>query len=103
MSAFHEVSEELERAFREPATRVAGAVGQKDKVVGALPDHTIGRLRGNQNFINNSTTLTIRPAEGAAVAIIGKQDGAPPLDLHLVIHWDNRLGAASKLNGSETD
>ena len=39
----------------------------------------------NQNFINNSTTLTIGPAEGAAIFVIGKQDGAPVLDLHLVL------------------
>jgi len=29
--------------------------------------------------------MTIGPAEGATVFIIGKQDGAPPLDLHVVI------------------
>jgi hypothetical protein len=62
---------------------VAGALGAKDKTVGALPDYTQGRLGKNQNFFNNSTTMTIGPAEGAAVVIIGKQDGAPAIDLHL--------------------
>ena len=64
---------------------IAGAIGAKDKAVRSLPDYTEGRLGGNQNFFNNSTTMTIGPAEGATVFIIGKQDGAPPLDLHLVV------------------
>ena len=65
---------------------LAGSVGTKDKAVGELPDYTDGRLGGNQNFFNNSTTMTIGPAEGAALIIIGKQDGAPPLDLHLSVN-----------------
>jgi hypothetical protein len=64
---------------------IAGTLGVKDKTVAALPDYTDGRLGGNQNFFNNSTTLTIGPAEGAALVIIGKQDGAPPVDLHFVV------------------
>ena len=64
---------------------VAGSIGAKDKAVGALPEYTDGRLGGNQNFFNNSTTMTIGPAEGAALVILGKQDGAPPVDLHLVV------------------
>jgi hypothetical protein len=64
---------------------VAGTIGTKDKAVSALPDYTEGRLGGNQNFFNNSTTMTIGPAEGAGLVIVGKQDGAPPLDLHLVV------------------
>jgi hypothetical protein len=64
---------------------VAGSIGAKDKAVKALPDYTEGRLGGNQNFFNNSTTMTIWPAEGAVVVIVGKQDGAPALDLHLVL------------------
>ena len=62
---------------------MAGSVGAKDKAVRSLPDYTEGRLGGNQNFINNSTTMTIGPAEGAAIIIVGKQDGAPALDLHI--------------------
>ncbi|HVD48123.1 MAG TPA: hypothetical protein VNG70_12650 [Candidatus Limnocylindria bacterium] len=64
---------------------VAGSIGAKDKAVGALPEYTDGRLGGNQNFFNNSTTMTIGPAEGAALVILGKQDGAPAVDLHLVV------------------
>jgi hypothetical protein len=75
-------------SFRVPFTSsnltVAGSIGEKAKVAGALPSYTRERLAGNQNFINQSQTLTIGPAEGASVVILGKQDGAPPLDLHLV-------------------
>ena len=62
---------------------VAGSLGAKDKTMGALPDYVQGRLGRNQNFFNNSTTMTIGPAEGAGVVVIGKQEGAPPIDLHL--------------------
>jgi hypothetical protein len=64
---------------------IAGSLGAKDKTARALPAYTEGRLGGNQNFFNNSTTMTIGPAEGAAVVIIGKQDDAPAIDLHLVV------------------
>jgi hypothetical protein len=62
---------------------VAGVVGAKSKAVAAFPAYTDGRLGGNQNFFNNSTTMTIGPAEGAALVIIGKQGDAPLIDLHL--------------------
>ena len=62
---------------------IAGVVGAKGKAVAAMPSYTDGRLGGNQNFFNNSTTMTIGPAEGAALVIIGKQDDAPAVDLHL--------------------
>ncbi len=71
--------------FTSSNLTVAGSVGQKDKVVAALPDYTQGRVAGNQNFFNNSTTMTIWRAEGVVVVIIGQQEGAPPIDLHLVI------------------
>jgi hypothetical protein len=64
---------------------IAGVVGAKGKAVAAFPSYTDGRLGGNQNFFNNSTTMTIGPAEGAALVIIGKQDDAPAIDLHLDI------------------
>lgn len=73
---------------RIPFTRsnvtAAASIGAKEKAPDALPGYTHGRLGGNQNFINNSTTLTIGPAEGAALIVIGQQEGAPVLDLHLV-------------------
>jgi hypothetical protein len=71
--------------FTASNVTVAGSIGAKDKAVKALPDYAQGRLGGNQNFFNNSTTMTIWPAEGAVVVIVGKQDGAPALDLHLVL------------------
>jgi hypothetical protein len=71
--------------FTQSNVTLAAAIGAKDKAPSALPDYTHGRLGGNQNFINNSTTLTIGPAEGAAIFVIGRQDGAPVIDLHLVL------------------
>jgi hypothetical protein len=71
--------------FTSSNLTIAGSIGAKDKAAGALPDYTEGRLGGNQNFFNNSTTMTIGPAEGAALVVLGRQDGAPPIDLHLVL------------------
>lgn len=62
---------------------VAGSIGSKDKAVGALPEYTQGRLGKNQNLFNYSTTMTIGPAEGTWIVILGQQDGAPGIDLHL--------------------
>jgi hypothetical protein len=70
--------------FTQSNLTIAGSIGAKDKAVKSLPPYTEGRLGGNQNFFNNSTTMTIGPAEGTAVVILGKQDDAPALDLHLV-------------------
>jgi hypothetical protein len=64
---------------------VAASIGAKNKAIDALPSYTAGRLGGNQNFFNNSTTMTIGPAEGAALVIVGKQDDSPAVDLHLVV------------------
>jgi hypothetical protein len=71
--------------FTNSNLTIAGVVGAKSKAVAAMPSYTDGRLGGNQNFFNNSTTMTIGPAEGAALVIIGKQDDAPAVDLHLDI------------------
>jgi hypothetical protein len=71
--------------FTQSNLTVAGAVGAKSKAVAALPSYTDGRLGGNQNLFNNSTTMTIGPAEGAALVILGRQDDAPAIDLHLDI------------------
>ena len=71
--------------FMESNVTAAGAIGAKTKVVEALPGYTRGRLGGNQNFINNSTTLTVGPAEGAAVFIVGRQEGAPAVDLFIAL------------------
>jgi hypothetical protein len=71
--------------FTESNLTIAGVVGAKSKAIAAFPSYTDGRLGANQNFFNNSTTMTIGPAEGAALVIIGKQDDAPAIDLHLDI------------------
>lgn len=71
--------------FTQSNITLAAALGAKSKAVEALPNYTAGRLGGNQNFFNNSTTTTIGPAEGAALVIIGRQDDAPAVDLHLVV------------------
>lgn len=71
--------------FTESNLTLAGVVGAKSKAVAAFPSYTDGRLGGNQNFFNNSTTMTIGPAEGAALVIIGRQDDAPAVDLHVDI------------------
>jgi hypothetical protein len=70
--------------FTDSNLTVAGSVGQKQKAVESLPGYAEGRLGGNQNFINHTTTLTIGPAEGTALIVLGKQPGAPVVDLHLV-------------------
>src|SRR5258708_17382262 len=62
---------------------IAGSVGKKEKVPDALPAYVHGKLGGNQNFINGSQTLTIWVAEGTAILVLGHQEGAPLIDLHL--------------------
>ena len=69
--------------FTHSNLTLAGSVGQKDKAVKALPAYDAGRLGGNQNFINHTSTLTIGPAEGTALIVLGEQPGAPIVDLHL--------------------
>jgi hypothetical protein len=62
---------------------IAGSVGKKEKAPEALPPYVHGKLGGNQNFINQSNTLTIWVAEGTAIIVLGQQEGAPLIDLHL--------------------
>ena len=62
---------------------VAGSVGKKEKAPDALPGYVHGRLGGNQDFINQSNTLTIWVAEGTSIIVVGEQPGAPAVDLHL--------------------
>ena len=69
--------------FTQSNLTVAGSVGEKDKTVSALPEYVQGRVGKNQNLINQSNTLTIWVAEGAVVVVLGKQDSAPIIDLHL--------------------
>ena len=69
--------------FTESNVTVAGSVGKKDKAPDALPPYVHGRLASNENFINQSNTLTIWVAEGTAIFLVGRQEGAPAIDLHL--------------------
>lgn len=62
----------------------AASIGTKSEVADALPEYDHGRLGSNADFINHSQTLTIGPAEGAVLIVLGAQKGAPALDLHLV-------------------
>src|SRR5579862_8853085 len=62
--------------FTSSNITLAGSVGAKDKAVSALPGYDEGRVGGNQNLFNNSTTMTIGPAEGIGLIVIGRQDGA---------------------------
>jgi hypothetical protein len=71
--------------FTQNNVTLAGSIGAKEKAAGALPGYAKDRLAGNQNFINNSTTLTVGPAEGVGLFVVGKQDGAPAIDLFLVL------------------
>jgi hypothetical protein len=71
--------------FTQSNVTAAGSIGTKDKVVSGLPSYTQSRLAGNQNFINQSGTLTFGPAEGVGIFVIGKQEGAPAVDLYLVL------------------
>ncbi|MGH2471094.1 MAG: hypothetical protein ACRDG6_01635 [Candidatus Limnocylindria bacterium] len=64
---------------------VAGSIGTKAKITEGLPIYVRERLAGNQNFINQSGTLTVGPAEGAAIFVIGAQEGAPAIDLYVVL------------------
>jgi hypothetical protein len=69
--------------FTHSNLSLAGAIGQKDKVEGALPPYLEGRVAGHQNFANQTNSLTIWVAEGLGMAVLGQQDGAPIIDLHL--------------------
>ena len=64
---------------------VAASLGAKTKISEGLPTYVRERLAGNQNFINQSGTLTVGPAEGAAILVIGGQEGAPALDLYIAL------------------
>ena len=71
--------------FTNSNITIAGAVGKKEKAVGALPGYVADKVGSNQNFINQTNTLTIWVAEGIVVIVVGHQEGAPAIDLHLVL------------------
>ena len=64
---------------------VAASIGAKAKISEALPTYARERLAGNQNFINQSLTVTVGPAEAAALFVVGGQEGAPAIDLYIVL------------------
>ena len=69
--------------FTESNLTIAGSVGKKEKAADALPPYVRSKLASNQSFINQSNTLTIWVAEGTAIVVLGRQEGAPLVDLHL--------------------
>lgn len=69
--------------FTPSNVTVAGSIGAKGKVTQALPNYTQGRLAGKQNLFNYSEAMTIGPAQGAGLIVIGRQGQAPAVDLHL--------------------
>jgi hypothetical protein len=71
--------------FTSSNLTAAGTIGTKARAVETLPEHVRQRLAGNENFINHSTTLTIGPAEGIGIMVIGEQPGAPPFDIYLAL------------------
>ena len=69
--------------FTESNLSVAGSVGSKELAIGTLPNYVEQKVADNNDFINQSVTLTIWPAEGVSLIVLGKQEGAPVVDVHL--------------------
>jgi hypothetical protein len=69
--------------FTNSNITIAGAVGKKEKADASLPGYVQDKVGSNRNFINQTTTLTIWVAEGIVVIVVGHQEGAPAIDLHL--------------------
>jgi hypothetical protein len=60
----------------------------RDASCGAARGNTLRRDRRcaqGEIVHRQSGTLTIGPAEGAGIFVIGKQEGAPAIDLYLVL------------------
>ena len=69
--------------FTESNLTIAGSVGAKEMAVDTLPNYVERKVADNNNLINQSITLTIWPAEGVSLIVLGKQEGAPVVDVHL--------------------
>lgn len=69
--------------FTSSNLTVAGSIGAKGKAVSALPAYTQDRVAGNQNLINHTSTMTVGPAEGIGIVVLGRQPGSPAIDVHL--------------------
>lgn len=64
---------------------MTGAIGAKQKVIDALPAYTRDRVGDNENFINKTTALAVGPAQAVVVFIVGRQEGAPAVDLWIAL------------------
>lgn len=71
--------------FTQSNVTAAGSIGAKAKITEGLPAYVRDRLAGNENFINQTATVTVGPAEGAGILVIGAQAGAPAIDLYIVL------------------
>lgn len=71
--------------FTDANITIAGCIGEKDKAISTLPDYVERRVGTNEDFINSSHTLTIGPIESCGVVVVGKQEGAPGIGLHIDI------------------
>ena len=69
--------------FTESNLSVAGSVGSKELAIDTLPNYVKQIVADSNNFLNQSITLTIWPAEGVSLIVLGKQEGAPVVDVHL--------------------
>ncbi len=69
--------------FTETNLSVAGSVGSKEMAIDTLPNYMEQKVADNNNLINQSITLTIWPAQGVSLIVLGKQEGAPIVDVHL--------------------
>ena len=69
--------------FTESNLTLAGSVGSKDLAIDTLPDYVEQKVGDNSNFLNKSITLTIGPAEGTSIIVLGKQEDAPIVSVHL--------------------
>lgn len=71
--------------FTNSNITLAGAVGKKENADASLPNYVQDKVGSNKNFVNSTSTLTIWVAEGIVVFVVGHQEGAPAIDLHLVL------------------
>lgn len=79
--------------FTESNVTAAGAVGGKDIAKDALPNYVDSRVGSNNDFINSSHTLTIGPAEGIGMFVVGEQERSPIVDLNITLtRGRERLG-----------
>ena len=64
---------------------IAASLGEKNASRRALPKYLSERLGSNLDFTNSSASLTIGPAEGVGILVVGEQPGAPGIDLNITL------------------